>query len=62
MSRTVDRPERPYLESRQLDDLMRINSELLAELWVPARRSMPSSQAARWRQSCSASATRWCGA
>lgn len=34
MARTVDRPERPYLESRQVDDLMRINSELLAELWV----------------------------
>lgn len=34
MARTVDRPERAHLESRQVDDLMRINSELLAELWV----------------------------
>jgi hypothetical protein len=34
MARTVDRPDRPQLESRQLDDLMRVNSELLAELWI----------------------------
>jgi hypothetical protein len=34
MARTVERPERPYLESKQADDLMRINSELLAELWI----------------------------
>jgi len=29
--RTVDRPERPYLGQKELDDLMRMNSELLAE-------------------------------
>ncbi len=34
MARTVQRPERPQLESRQLDDLMRVNAELLGELWV----------------------------
>jgi hypothetical protein len=34
MARTVDRPDRPQLESRQHDDLMRINAELLAELWI----------------------------
>ena len=34
MARTVDRPERPQLESRLHDDLMRINAELLAELWI----------------------------
>lgn len=32
--RTVDRPERPYLGQKELDDLMRMNSELLAELWI----------------------------
>ena len=40
MARTVERPERPQLETRQLDDLMRINSELLAELWVLRDRVM----------------------
>lgn len=34
MAKTVTRPDRPYLESRQADDLLRINSELLAELWI----------------------------
>lgn len=34
MARTVERPERPQLESRQLDDLMRVNAELLGELWI----------------------------
>jgi hypothetical protein len=32
--RTVDRLERPYLGQKELDDLMRMNSELLAELWI----------------------------
>ena len=32
--RTVDRPDRPYLSQKELDDLMRMNSELLAELWI----------------------------
>lgn len=32
--RTVDRPDRPYLGQKELDDLMRMNSELLAELWI----------------------------
>ena len=34
MSRTVERPERPYLGQRELDDLVRMNSELMAELWI----------------------------
>jgi len=34
MSRTVDRPERPYLGQSELDDVVRMNTELLAELWV----------------------------
>lgn len=34
MSRTVQRPERPYLGQRELDDVMRMNSELMAELWI----------------------------
>jgi len=32
--RTVDRPERPYLGHKELDDLVRMNSELLAEVWI----------------------------
>lgn len=32
--RTVDRPERPYLGQKELDDVMRMNTELLAELWI----------------------------
>jgi hypothetical protein len=32
--RTVDRPERPYLGQKELDDLVRMNSELMAELWI----------------------------
>ena len=32
--RTVDRPARPYLGEKQLDDVMRMNSELMAELWI----------------------------
>lgn len=34
MSRTVDRPERPYLAQKELDDVVRMNTELLAELWI----------------------------
>ena len=34
MANTVDRPTRPYLGQRELDDLVRMNSELLAELWI----------------------------
>ena len=34
MANTVDRPARPYLGQRELDDVMRMNSELLAELWI----------------------------
>jgi hypothetical protein len=34
MSRTVQRPERPYLGQKELDDVMRMNTELLAELWI----------------------------
>jgi hypothetical protein len=34
LANTVDRPTRPYLGQRELDDLMRMNSELLAELWI----------------------------
>ncbi len=34
MSRTVDRPERPYLGQMELDDVVRMNTELLAELWI----------------------------
>ena len=34
MARTVVRPARPYLGQPELDDLMRINAELLAELWI----------------------------
>jgi hypothetical protein len=32
--RTVDRPERPYLGQKELDDVMRMNTELLTELWI----------------------------
>jgi len=34
MSRTVTRPERPYLGQKELDDVVRMNTELLAELWI----------------------------
>ena len=34
MSRTVERPARPYLGQMELDDVMRTNTELLAELWI----------------------------
>jgi hypothetical protein len=34
MSRTVDRPERSYLGQRELDDVVRMNTELMAELWI----------------------------
>ena len=34
MSRTVERPARPYLGQMELDDVMRMNTELLAELWI----------------------------
>ncbi len=34
MARTVARPERPYLGHKDVDDLLRMNSELLAELWI----------------------------
>jgi hypothetical protein len=34
VANTVERPARPYLGQRELDDLMRMNSELLAELWI----------------------------
>jgi len=34
MSRTVTRPERPYLGSGDLDDLVRMNTELVTELWI----------------------------
>ena len=34
MSRTVQRPERPYLGQMELDDLVRMNTELLTELWI----------------------------
>jgi hypothetical protein len=34
MSRTTERPERPYLSSKELDDLMRMNLQLLSEVWV----------------------------
>lgn len=34
MARTVQRPKRPYLASKDIDDVMRMNTELLAELWV----------------------------
>lgn len=32
--RTVDRPERPYLGQKELDDIVKMNTELLAELWI----------------------------
>ncbi len=32
--RTVERPERPYLGQKELDDVVRMNTELLAELWI----------------------------
>lgn len=34
MSRTVERQARPYLGQMELDDIMRMNTELLAELWI----------------------------
>jgi hypothetical protein len=34
MSRTAARPDRPYLGHKDIDDLLRMNSELLAELWI----------------------------
>ena len=34
MSRTVTRPERPYLGQKELDDVVRMNTELLAQLWI----------------------------
>lgn len=34
MSRTVHRPERPYLGQMELDDLVRMNTELMTELWI----------------------------
>jgi hypothetical protein len=34
MARTVSRPKRPYLGSSEIDDVMRMNTELLAELWI----------------------------
>ena len=40
MNRTVKRPERPYLGQRELDDVMRVNTELLAELWILRDRVM----------------------
>ncbi len=32
--RTVERPARPYLAQKELDDVVRMNTELLAELWI----------------------------
>jgi hypothetical protein len=32
--RTVDLPARPYLESKELDAIVRMNTELLSELWI----------------------------
>lgn len=34
MSRTVERQARPYLGQMELDDLVRMNTELLTELWI----------------------------
>ena len=34
MARTVERPERAYLGQQEIDDLVRMNSELMAELWI----------------------------
>lgn len=32
--RTVDLPARPYLETKELDAIVRMNTELLSELWI----------------------------
>ncbi len=32
--RTVHLPPRPYLDSKELDALVRMNTELLSELWI----------------------------
>jgi hypothetical protein len=34
MSKTVKRPERPYLGKRELDDVMLMTTQLLTELWI----------------------------
>ena len=34
MARTVERPKRAYLGRKELDDVMRMNTALLAELWI----------------------------
>jgi len=34
MTNTVKRPERPYLAQQELEDLARMNTELMAELWI----------------------------
>ena len=34
MNRTVERPERPYLGSRELDDMTLVTTQLLTELWI----------------------------
>lgn len=32
--RTVHLPPRPYLETKELDAIVRMNTELLSELWI----------------------------
>ena len=34
MSRTATRPDRPYLGSRELDDVNLVTTQLLTELWI----------------------------
>jgi hypothetical protein len=34
MTRTVQRPDVPYLGSRELDDAMLVIAQLVAELWI----------------------------